>query len=186
MASIQLSLDSPDIIYIFLSFESNKEYNSSSFNLSSHQDSSKGQEIELVHSYLVFDPAQMKARACYSWWLAAPMRSWWSGWPSELVVVIVEARRRSWWPCSWFELHHAGDGERRLLVSVLVLVTWEVTRPFVGVTTWIRGDCQIIDTTGKKSTCLLYFQAFTLCHLLCLVSLACLCYLFRLTCLFFI
>jgi hypothetical protein len=36
------------------------------------------------------------------------------------------------------------------LVSALVLVTWEVTIPLVGVTTWIRGDCQIIDTTGKK------------------------------------
>jgi hypothetical protein len=35
-------------------------------------------------------------------------------------------------------------------VSALVLMTWEVTRPLVGVTTWIRGDCQIIDTTGKK------------------------------------
>jgi hypothetical protein len=67
MASIQLSLNSPDIIYTLLSFESNKEHNLSSFNLSSHQDSSEGQEIELVHSYLVFDPAQVKARACYSW-----------------------------------------------------------------------------------------------------------------------
>jgi hypothetical protein len=64
MASIHLSLDSPDIIHTLLSFESNKEHNSSSFNLSSHQDSSKGQEIELVHSYLVFDPAQVKTRAC--------------------------------------------------------------------------------------------------------------------------
>jgi hypothetical protein len=31
------------------------------------------------------------------------------------------------------------------------LVTWEVTRPLVGVTTWIRGDCQIIDITEKNS-----------------------------------
>jgi hypothetical protein len=67
MASIQLSLNSPDIIHTLLSFESNMEHNSSSFNLSSHQDSIEGQEIELVHSYLVFDPAQVKARACYSW-----------------------------------------------------------------------------------------------------------------------
>jgi hypothetical protein len=35
-------------------------------------------------------------------------------------------------------------------VSALILVTWEVTRPLVGVTTWIRGDYQIIDTTGKN------------------------------------
>jgi hypothetical protein len=62
MASIQLSLDSTDIIHTLLSFESNKEHSLSSFNLSSHQDSSEGQEIELVHSYLVFDPAQVKAR----------------------------------------------------------------------------------------------------------------------------
>jgi hypothetical protein len=61
--------------------------------------------------------------------------------PSELAVVIVEVRRRSWWPCSWFELHHVRDGEQRLLVSALVLVTWAVTRPLVGVTIWIRGDC---------------------------------------------
>jgi hypothetical protein len=38
----------------------------SSFNLSSHQDSSEGQEIELGHLFLVFDPTQMNARACYS------------------------------------------------------------------------------------------------------------------------
>jgi hypothetical protein len=67
MASIQLSLDSPDIIHTLLSFESNKEHYSSSFNLSSHKDSSEGQEIELVHSYLVFDPAQVKAKTFYSW-----------------------------------------------------------------------------------------------------------------------
>jgi hypothetical protein len=67
MALIQLSLDSLDIIYTLLSFKSNKEHNSSSFNLSSHQDSSESQEIELVHLFLVFDPAQVKARACYSW-----------------------------------------------------------------------------------------------------------------------
>jgi hypothetical protein len=79
IASIQLSLDSADITYTLLRFESNKEHNSSSFNLSSHQDSSEGQEIELVHSYFMFDPAQVKARACYSWWLAAPRRSWWPG-----------------------------------------------------------------------------------------------------------
>jgi hypothetical protein len=61
------SLDSSDIKYTLLIFESNKENISSSFNLSSHQDSSGGQEIELGHSFLVFDPAQMKARAFYSW-----------------------------------------------------------------------------------------------------------------------
>jgi hypothetical protein len=42
VASIQLSFDSSDIIYTLLSFESNKEHNSSLFNLSSHQDSSEG------------------------------------------------------------------------------------------------------------------------------------------------
>jgi hypothetical protein len=152
MASIQLSLDSPDIIHTLLSFESNKEHNSSSFNLSSHQDLSEDQDIDLVHSYLVFDPAQVNGRACYSWWLAAPRRSSWSrsfeayrgdcGSPKEVLVILFMV-----WapPCR--------DGERRLLVSAFVLVTWEVTRPLVGVTTWIRGDCQIIDTTRKKSSC---------------------------------
>jgi hypothetical protein len=38
-------------------------------------------------------------------------------------------------------------------VSALVLVTWEVTILFVSVTTWIRGVCQHIDTTEKKSGC---------------------------------
>jgi hypothetical protein len=70
------SLDSLDIKYTLLRFESNKENISSSFILSSHQDSSGGLEIELGHSFLVFDPAQVKARACYSWWLAALRRSW--------------------------------------------------------------------------------------------------------------
>jgi hypothetical protein len=49
-------------------------------------------------------------------------------------------------------------------VSALILVTWEVTRPLVGVTTWIKGDCQIIDTTGKKFPYLFYFQALTFKH----------------------
>ena len=34
-------------------------------------------------------------------------------------------------------------------MSALVSVTWEVTILFVSVTTWIRGVCQHIDTTGK-------------------------------------
>jgi hypothetical protein len=73
------SLGSPNIKYTLLRFESNKENSSSSFNLSSHQDSIGDQEIELGYSFLVFDPAQVKARACSSWWLTAPRRSWWSG-----------------------------------------------------------------------------------------------------------
>ena len=65
--------------------------------------------------------------------------------------------------CTWLELHHAGM-VNGLFVSTLVLVTWEVTRLLVSVTTWIRGVCQHIDTTRKKSGCLLipiYIQAFT-------------------------
>ena len=49
-------------------------------------------------------------------------------------------------------------------MSTLVLVTWEVTRLLVSVITWIRGVCQHIDTTGKKSGRLLptlYIQALT-------------------------
>jgi hypothetical protein len=92
------SLDSSDIEYPLLKFESNKEHISSSFNLSSHQDLSEGQEIELVHSFLVFDSAQVKTMACYSWWLAARRRSWWSGFfgacrgdcrsPKEVLVTL--------------------------------------------------------------------------------------------------
>jgi hypothetical protein len=92
------SLDFSDIKYTLLRFDSNKENISSSFNLSSHQDSIGGQEIELGHSFLVFDPTQMKARACYSWWLVAPRRSWWSesfgacrgdcGSPKEVLVTL--------------------------------------------------------------------------------------------------
>ena len=49
-------------------------------------------------------------------------------------------------------------------MSAQVSVTWEVTRLLVSVTMWIRGVCQHIDTTGKKSGRLLptlYFQALT-------------------------
>jgi hypothetical protein len=49
-------------------------------------------------------------------------------------------------------------------VSALVSVTWEVTRLFVSVTTWIRGVCQHINTTKKKSGRLLstlFIQAFS-------------------------
>ena len=52
-----------------------------------------------------------------------------------------------------------------LLVSTLVLVTWEVTRLLVSVTTWIRGVCQHIDTTGKKNP-VVFCQLFTFKHLL--------------------
>jgi hypothetical protein len=54
--------------------------------------------VQKLHSFLVFDPTQMKARACYSWWLAAPRRSWWSGFfgaccgdcesPKEVLVTL--------------------------------------------------------------------------------------------------
>ena len=63
----------------------------------------------------------------------------------------------------WLELHHAGM-VNGLLVSALVSVTWEVTRLLVIVTMWIRDVCQHIDTTEKKSGCLLptlSFQALT-------------------------
>ena len=49
-------------------------------------------------------------------------------------------------------------------MSAQVSVTWEVTRLFVSVTTWIRGVCQHIDTTGKNpvvSSSLSLFQAFS-------------------------
>ena len=36
-------------------------------------------------------------------------------------------------------------------MSALVSVTWEVTRPLVSVTTWIRGVCQHIDTMEKNT-----------------------------------
>jgi hypothetical protein len=40
-----------------------------------------------IHSWWL-GPTQVKAKTCYSWWLAAPRRSWWSGWPSELAKVL--------------------------------------------------------------------------------------------------
>jgi hypothetical protein len=100
-----------------------------------------------IHSWWL-GPAQVMAKTCYSWWLAAPRRSWWSGWPSELAKVL-------WKPEGGLDdLVHGlsstmPEMANGLLVSALVLVTWEVTRP-LGVKTWIRGDCQIIDTTGKN------------------------------------
>ena len=61
--------------------------------------------------------------------------------------------------CTWLELHHAGM-VNGLLVSALVSVTWEVTRLLVIVTMWIRDVCQHIDTTEKKSGCLLPTLSF--------------------------
>jgi hypothetical protein len=106
--------------------------------------------------------AQVKVLACYSWWLASPRRSWWSGCFSRSLPRIVGARRRRLYVV-WSPPRR--DGERRLLVSALVLVTWEVTKLFVSVTklfvsvtTWIRGVCQHIDTTKKNPvvSCPLY------------------------------
>ena len=102
-----------------------------------HQDSSKGQEIEEE-------------------WLSVSILGDWQHLgdlgdrgPSELAVEIVEAQGSS---CTRFELHRAGDGKRRLLVSTHCLCDMggDITPcALVGVTTWIRGDCQITDTTGK-------------------------------------
>ena len=108
--------------------------------------------------------AQVKALACYSWWLASPRRSWWSRCFSRSLPRIVGARRRRLY-VAWSPPRR--DGERRLLVSAQVSVTWEVTRLLVSVTTWIRGVCQHIDTTGKIRLSLAlsfisstYFHAF--------------------------
>ena len=105
------------------------------------------EKLVCIHSWwLVF--AQVKTLACYSWWLGSPRWSWWSG------CFFRSLPNWLWEPeeevCTWLKLHHAGDGERRLLVSTLVSVTWEVTRLLVTVTTWIKGVCQHIDTTGKN------------------------------------
>ena len=110
--------------------------------------------------------AQVKALACYSWWLASPRRSWWSRCFSRSLPRIVGARRRRLY-VAWSPPRR--DGERRLLVSALVSVTWEVTILFVSVTTWIRGVCQHIDTTGKNpvvSCPLSLFKHFLSCNLL--------------------
>ena len=64
--------------------------------------------------------AQVKALACYSWWLAAPRRSWWSRCFSRSLPRIVGARRRRLY-VAWSPPRR--DGERRLLVSALVSVT---------------------------------------------------------------
>jgi hypothetical protein len=169
-----ISLDSPDITYTLLRFESNEEHNSSSFNLSSHQDSSESQEIELVHSFLVFDLAQVKARACYSWWLAAPRRSWWSGSfgacrgdCGSLKEVLVTLFMIWAPPCRRWQTET--PSERQLCM-------WHGRwhNPW-----WVsqRGLGVIAKSSipREKSSCLIYFQAFTSCLLLCLVSFACLC-----------
>jgi hypothetical protein len=189
MASIQLSLDSPDIKYTLLRFESNMENISSSFNLSSHQDSSGGQEIELGHSFLVFDHAQMKARACYSWWLAAPRWSWWSRsfeacrGDCEILKEVLVTLDMVWAPPyrRWqtetpsehpFSMWH-GRWHNPLWVSqhgLGVIVKSLISRE------------KIILPPLRSS---INFQAFTSCLLLCLLSLACLCYLLRVACLFF-
>ena len=49
--------------------------------------------------------AQVNALACYSWWLAAPRRSWW------LKVFLPELAKDCGSPkklCTWLKLHHAG------------------------------------------------------------------------------
>ena len=90
--------------------------------------------------------AQVKALACYSWWLAAPRRSWWlkvflpelandCGSPKKFVRGL-SSTTPGWWTETLSERPSS--------------VTWEVTRLLVSVTTWIRGVCQHIDTTGKN------------------------------------
>ena len=48
---------------------------------------------------------QVKALACYSWWLASPRRSWW------LRCFLRSLPSWLWEPeedCTWLDLHHAG------------------------------------------------------------------------------
>ena len=104
--------------------------------------------------------AQVKALACYSWWLAAPRRSCWLRCFFWSLPRIVGARRSLY--VAWAPPRR--DGEQRLLVSTLVSVTWEVTRLLVSVTTWIRGVCLHIDTTGKNPV--VSCSLFTFKHLL--------------------
>ena len=110
----------------------------------------KNSSFASVASVLELGPTECRSSeglgACYSWCLAAPRRSWWSKCFSRSLPRIVGARRRRLY-VAWAPPRR--DGERRLLVSAQVSVTWEVTRLLVSVTTWIRGVCQHIDTTGK-------------------------------------
>jgi hypothetical protein len=83
---------------------------------------------------------------------------------SELFEVV-GASRKSW--CTRSETHRSGDGERVLLVSTWVFMTWGGAILLVSAPTWIRGERQLLDTTGKiwlslvpLSTSLHLFSAF--------------------------
>jgi hypothetical protein len=65
----------------------------------------------------------------------------------------VGASRKAW--CTRFKTHRFGDGERVLLVSTWVVVTRGGAILYVSAPTWIRGERQLLNTTGKKPCCLL-------------------------------
>jgi hypothetical protein len=112
------SFDSPDIKYTLLRFESNKENISSSCQVIKIQVEAKRLSWD-IHSWCSI---LLKWKLCLvtlgDWQHLAGLDD--RG-HSEIAVVIVDAWRRSWWPCTWFELHHVGDGKQRLLVSAYYL-----------------------------------------------------------------
>jgi hypothetical protein len=86
--------------------------------------------------------------AYYSWSLRAPRRSWCFG-DSWWARRDCGSLKKAW--CTQFEIHRSGDGERVLIVSTWVLVTWGGAILLVSAPTWIRRKRQLLDTTGKKS-----------------------------------
>jgi len=85
--------------------------------------------------------------ACYSWCLTAPRRSWWSEGSWWALGVCGSLKKRSLYTV-W------GSPFRRWRKSILSdhLLLGEVREryPCVGGPTWIRGEHQLLDTTGKN------------------------------------
>jgi len=121
----------------------------------------KNSTFASVASVLELGPTECRSSeglgACYSWCLTAPRRSWWSEGSWWALGVCGSLKKRSLYTV-W------GSPFRRWRKSILSdhLLLGEVREryPCVGAPTWIRGEHQLLDTTGKKSGCLVSF-AFT-------------------------
>ena len=110
----------------------------------------KNSTFASVASVLELGPTECRSSeglgACYSWCLTAPSRSWWSGgsWWALGVCGSPKTRRLYTVWSSQFR-----RWRKSILSDHLLLGEARELYPCVGAPTWIRGECQLLDTTEK-------------------------------------